>query len=234
MRYLKLLSVGVMAVFAVFAFAVTASSSALVLPDIHVLSGETYPLHLNFSDNKTTHSNLNDTAGNKLEGTGLLLLFLTFELSSLGSFEALFLKVINKKGASCNSEGDPSGEVLIKGSFHIVPLNTSKEDAILYLFKELTIECNAGKEKVFVKGSLLSPINFKGVAETSDFTELCGSALGDNKGKNTVTKYLEDAGNSAEAKIEANFGTGFHQGAEEVPEICPEALGGKMFQVLNR
>jgi hypothetical protein len=221
-------------VVAVLALWVATSASALVLPDIHVLSGETYPLHLNFSDNKKTAADVNDTAGNKLEGTGLLLLFLTFELSSLGSFAALFLKVTNKRGASCNSEGDPAGEVLVTGSFHIVPLNTSKEDAFLYLYKELTIECNAGKEKVFVKGRFLSLINFKGVAETGDFTEMCTLLSGDKKGKDNVTKYLEDAGNAATAKIELNFGTGFLQGALEVPEICPEALGGKMFQVLNR
>jgi hypothetical protein len=220
------------AVVAVLALWVATSASALVLPDIHVLSGETYPLHLNFSDNKQTAFTLNDTAGDKLEGTGILLLLLTYELSSLGSFELLLLKLTTKRGTACNTEGDATGEVLMTGSFHIVPLNTNKEDAILYLLKELTLAC--GREKELVRGSLLSPVNFKGVAETGDFTELCTSLAGDSKGKNAVTRYLEDAGNFAPAKLELDLGSGFIQGAVEFPQICPEALGGKMFQILNR
>jgi hypothetical protein len=219
-------------VIAVLALCIATSASALVLPDIHVLSGETYPLHLNFSDNKTTAFNSNDTAGDRLLGSGILLLLLTFELSSLGSFGLLFLKVITTHGASCNSEGDSSGEMLIKGSFHIVPLNTNKEDALLYLFKEFTIEC--GTELVKVRGSFLSRINFRGVAETGDFTELCTSLSGDFKGKNTITKYLEDAGNSVPAILEVNLKTVWLRAAWEFPELCPEALAGKMFQVLSR
>src|ERR1700685_179424 len=97
MRYFKVLGVGLLAVFGVMAFAITAMSSAatVTLPDAHLGAGESYPLHLQFSDNKPTASKLSNAAGGKLEGTGLLLLFLLTGLSSLGSFEVLFLDVLN-------------------------------------------------------------------------------------------------------------------------------------------
>jgi hypothetical protein len=236
MRYFKVLGVGLLAVFGVMAFAITATSSAatVTLPDVHVLSGESYPLHLNFSDNKPTASQLSNATGGKLQGTGLLLLFLTFGLSSLGSFEVLFLDVLNPKGgASCITAGDKSGEVLLKGSFHIVPTTTSGTPAILYLFAKFTITC--GALKAHVEGSALSPITFPGSSESESLTSLCGKSEGNGKGVANVREYINDNGTKVVAVLTSELGSGEGESAEEVVgEVCPEALEGKMFQVLQR
>jgi hypothetical protein len=236
MRYLKVLGVGLLATLGVMAFTITATSSAatVTLPDVHVLSGESYPLHLQFSDNKGTLSKLSNAKGGKLEGSGLLLLFLTFGLSSLGSFEVLFLAVKEPKEAvSCITSGDHSGEVLLKGSFHIVPTSATGTPAILYLFKQFSITCGA---KLFeVEGSSLSPITFPGSSETESLTQLCGKSEGNGKGVASVTEYINDNGTKVKAVLTTELGSGPGQSAEEVTgEVCPEALEGKMFQVLQR
>jgi hypothetical protein len=237
MRSLKALVISLTAMFGVLTFAITTASSAapVTLPDIHVLSGESYPLHLNFSDNKPIATQLSNAKGGKLAGTGLLLLFLTFELSSLGSFEVLFLKVIEgKTGDSCITAGDHSGEVLLKGSFHIVPTTTAGAPAILYLFAPFDLTC--GPLLAELEGGLLTPIVFKsGSTESESLTELCVVSTGNGKGVNSVTEYINDNGTKVKATIKSELGSGLGQSALEVAgEICPEALGGKMFQVLQR
>jgi hypothetical protein len=239
MRYLKVLSVGLLATIGVLAFAITATSSAAAvkLPDIHVLSGENYPLHLTFSDNKGTPTRLSNAKGGRLEGTGLLLLLLTVELSSLGSFEVLFLKVVEpKSGDTCITEGDHSGEVLLKGSFHIVPTTTTGAPAILYLFAPFQMTC--GPLLAEFEGSSLSPIVFKaGSTESESLTSLCVVSEGNGKGIATVTEYINDNGTKVKATLKSELlgGGGLGQSALEVTgQICPEALGGKMFQVLQR
>jgi hypothetical protein len=237
MRHLKALMISLTAMFGVLAFAITATSSAatVALPDIHVLSGESYPLHLNFSDNKPTVTKLSNAKGGKLEGTGLLLLLLTVELSSLGSFEVLFLKVVEPKdGDSCITAGDHSGEVLLKGSFHIVPTSAAGEPAILYLFAPFDLTC--GPLLAELEGSLLTPIVFKsGSTESESLTSLCVISTGNGKGVSTVTEYINDNGTKVKATLKSELGSGLGQSAIEVTgEVCPEALGGKMFQVLQR
>jgi hypothetical protein len=241
MRHLKVLGVGLLAMFGVLAFAITPTSSAAVtLPDIHLLSTETYPLHLSFSDNKPTAIKFSNAKGGKLEGTGLLLLFLTFGLSSLGSFEVLFLKVFEPKSKIlCNSVGDPtgSGEVLLKGSFHIVPTTAAGPPlAILYLFAPFKVECEAGAKKFSFKGELLTEIEFKaGGTEAESLTELCGISTGNGAGKPSLTEYINDAGTKVKVQFLTELGSGEGESALEVGgEFCPEALNGKMFQVLQR
>jgi hypothetical protein len=236
MRYFRVLSVGLLAMFGVLAFAITVTSSAatVALPDIHVLSGESYPLHLNFSDNKPTSTKLTNMGGGKLEGTGLLLLVLIFGLSSLGSFEVLFLKVINPKGgASCITTGDKSGEILLKGSFHIVPTTATGTPAVLYLFAKFTITC--GALKAHVEGSTLSLGNAEGTSESEAGTEVCGSITGNGSGVPTTREYINDNGTKVLATLTSELGAGEGESALEVTgEVCAEALEGKMFQVLQR
>jgi hypothetical protein len=235
MRYLKVLGAGVLAVFGVMAFVITATSSAaaVALPDVHVLSGESYPLHLNFSDNKPTVTKLSNEAGGKLLGTGLLLLFLLVGLSSLGSFEVLFLQVLEPKtGNSCSTTGDSAGEVLLKGTFHIVPTSAAGATAVLYLFAPFKITC--GTVKNTVEGDTLSPITEKGT-EGSNLTELCGTSEGNGKGEPKVKEYINDNGTKVKTLLNSDIGGLEGESAEEVTgEVCPEALGGKMFQILQR
>jgi hypothetical protein len=230
MRYLKILGTTLMAMLTL-GIAAT-SASALTLPDIHAL---TYPLHLNFEDNGTTGSKLIDVAGNKLEGKGLKLLFNITELTSLGTFEALFLNVKNPTTKeTCKTANDAAGEVLLKGTFHIVPLNTSKEDGIDFKFKEFRITCGAA-EIVKVRGSAISTLNFEKKTETEEFTQLCGELKGDGKGHNILTEYLNDSGVKVKNILEDEFGLGFNQASEEVEgEVCAKALNSGMFLILNR
>jgi hypothetical protein len=241
MRYFKVLGVGLLAMFGVMAFAITATSSAatVTLPDVHVLSTGTYPAHLSFSDNKPTASKLSNELGGELKGTGLLLLFLIFGLSSLGSFEVLFLKVLEPKtGDSCITTGDHSGEVLLKGTFHIVPTTTAGAPAILYLFAPFKITC--GPKTFKVSGSSLSPITFPGSSESEGLTELCGTSKGNGAGKAEVTEFINDNGTKVVAVLTSELGLGEGESAEEVgEEVCPEALKTSSglvntFQVLQR
>jgi hypothetical protein len=235
MRHLKILGMTLIAMFALGIMA-TSASAEQVLPDIHALATIEYPLHLQFNDNGTTPSKLTDVAGNELSGKGLLLLFLLKELSALGEFEVLFLhveKLVKGVGTPCKKAGEKAtGEVLITGTFHIVPLNTLHEDGVLYLFNELEIEC--GLAKVKVRGAVISTVNYKTVKESEDFTELCGKLEGNGAGKNKLTEYLNDNGTKVKAILEAEFGNGFKQAAEEVGEICPVTLNKGMFSVLQR
>jgi hypothetical protein len=241
MRHFKVLGVGLLAMFGVMAFAITATSSAaaVTLPDAHVLSTGTYPLHLDFSDNKPTASQLSNELGGELKGTGLLLLFLIFGLSSLGSFEVLFLKVLEPKtGDLCFTGSDATGEVLLKGSFHIVPLTPTGEPAVLYLFAAFKITC--GPKTFKVSGSTLSPIVFKaGSTEGEDLTELCGEIKG-KEGKAKVTEYINDNGTKLKATLTSELGLGEGESAENVEEeVCPEALKTSSglvntFQILQR
>jgi hypothetical protein len=235
MRYLKILGT---ALVAMLLFGIVATSAlTFPLPDAHALATFEYPLHLQFADNGKTNANLNDVAGNRLEGKGLLVLFLLKDLSSLGEFEALFLNVVkvNKTGnVPCNSVSDKKGEVLLTGIFHIVPLNTSKkeEDGIDFEFNAFEIEC--GPTKVKIEGSVISTVNYKGVKENEDFTELCGRLGGNGKGINNITEYIEDNGLKVKDVLLVDFGNGLKQASLEIgEEVCGKTLKG-MFSILTR
>jgi hypothetical protein len=242
MRHFKVLGIGLLAMFGVLAFAITTTSSAatVTLPDVHVLSTGTYPLHLSFSDNKPTATKLSNELGGELEGTGLLLLFLIFGLSSLGSFEVLFLKVLEPKtGNSCITSGDKSGEVLIKGSFHVVPTEPRGEPAVLYLYAPFKLTC--GPKTFKVSGSVLTPARFKsGSTELEGLTEACGVSEGNGSGVAKVREYINDNGTKVVAVITSELGEGEGESALEVEgEVCPEALKTSSglvntFQVLQR
>jgi hypothetical protein len=241
MRYLTVLGVGLLAMFGGMAFAITPASYAVVaLPDTHVLSAETYPLRLSFSDNKPTAIKLSNAKGGKLEGTGLLLFSTTFGLAMPGSFEVSFLKVLEPKSiALCNSVGDPtgSGEVLVKGSLHIVPTTaTGTPLAALELFAPFKIECEAGAKKFSIKGETLAEIKFKaGSTESESLTEGCVVATGNGAGKPNLSEYINDEDTKVKVQLLSELGSGEGESALEVRgEVCPEALGGKMFQVLQR
>jgi hypothetical protein len=207
------------------------SASALTLPDIHAL---TYPLHLSFADNGNTPGKFIDTAGNKWESKGFLLLLEIGELTSLGTYGMLFLNLQNPTTKeTCKTAGDAAGEVLIHGTFHIVPLNTSKEDGILFLFKEFKITC--GTEIVKVRGAVISTVNFEGKSESEEFTQLCGKLTGDGKGHNNITEYLNDGGTKTKGLLEDERGLGFNPLAVEIgEEFCMKALNSGMFLILNR
>src|ERR1700738_910621 len=212
MKHLKILGI---ALVAMFVFGITATS-AFALPDVSIVLAGTYPLHLNFEDNGKTESLLETTGGSALHGKGLKVLLLFKELSPLGTFEALFLNVIVLPGKeSCNTEGDKAGEVLTKGTFHVVwrTLKTDPEGkltlGIAFLPETVTIKCQKTTTKV--KGCALSTLE----AAEGELSESTGELKG-SKGKNNLTEYYNNEGKLVKCILESNFGTGFQQSDEVV------------------
>lgn len=227
MRHLKILGV---ALVAMFALGITATS-AFALPDISIALGGAYPIHLQFGDNGKTKSLLETITGAALHGEGLLLLLLTKELSSLGTYEALFLNVIGPlpKTTNCNTEGDKKGEVLTTGTFHVVYIKlTPLTLGIAFLTAPVTIKCEKTTTKV--EGCALSTLE----AAEGELTKVSGELKGE-KGKNNLTKYFNSEGKEVECKLLSNFGTGNQQSDEVVAEPIPlEVLEGKMFEITGR
>jgi hypothetical protein len=199
-----------LAILAVSAIA-SASASALALPTLKFLTGETYPV--TFSGTTTATAFLETAIGEKITATQTKL---TGELTAgvLGPFTADFTGAKLKEN-SCNTEGDAAGVILIKGEFHLVfdsfePLHA----AILLLVGETAIKC--GATTIHVKGELLGlvePIN----TETTTFKVKTHCVVG-KKGLQEDLTYWNDAGTKKEkTTLEANFGLGFEKACEEVP-----------------
>jgi hypothetical protein len=237
MKHLKVLGV---AFVALFAFGITTATTAFALPDISITLGGAYPLHLEVTL-LTLATKLSSGTGKSLTGEGFLLLYLTKELTALGTFEALFLKVENAKKTKCNSVADKAGEVLTRGTFHVVytSLNGSTQGlqlGVLYLVQPFEIECGT-EEFPLVRGSLLSSINSSGTgtgSTSNELTTLSGASPGNGAGVPTIKFYDNESGVAQLAKLETNFGTGFVTTAEEITETTVTALEGKMFVISSR
>jgi hypothetical protein len=234
MKCLKLFGVGLLTLFAV---ALTASSSFAQLPDISVALGGTYPLHLEVTL-LNVRTEVQTEGASALKGSGLLLLELTEQLTSLGSFEVLFTSVLNpgaEKPTSCISENgttkDASGLVLTLGTFHVVLVPPHGSLGILFLVQPLKVIC--GGLTVHVRGSVLSPNNATGT-EGTEYSAVTGVFKG-TAGKPEVTEYLNDGGTIVNAHLELDFGSEF-TGAAGVVEsaVTATALEGKMFVVKPR
>jgi hypothetical protein len=233
MKHLKLLGV---AAVALCAMGISTATTAFALPDVSLtLTGSAFPLHLEVTL-LTNTTNLSSASGSTAHGEGLLLLLLASELSSLGTFEALFTKVENE-GNKCFSEEnaakDPEGEVLTKGTYHIVWTSLSPLTlGTLFLVLEFTLVCGATKTKV--RGNVLSSLN-AGASEATELTSDGGVLAGNGKGVPNLKTYYNNSGASVTAKLEGNSGAGFAQNAEEVTgEVTVTALKGNMFVITGR
>jgi len=235
MKCLKLFGVGLVAL---FTLALTASSSFAQLPDVSIALGGTYPLHLEVTILNVV-TELSTTGGSHLKGSGVLLLLLTEELTSLGSFEVLFTSVLNpqaeKQPTSCISENgttkDSSGLVLTLGTFHIVLLPHASL-GLLFLVQPLKIIC--GPVTIHVRGLALSWINNATGTEGTEYTALTGILQG-KEGKPEVTEYLNEGGTIVKAVLESDFGTEFQASDEDVETaVTATALEGKMFVIKPR
>ena len=116
----------------VVAAGLATATTAFGLPDVSLtLSGSAFPLHLEVTL-LTAKTKLTSASGTIADGEGLLVLALTSELGSLGTDEALFTNV-DTEGTKCFSEEngakDPEGEILTKGTYHIVYTSLSPFNA---------------------------------------------------------------------------------------------------------
>jgi hypothetical protein len=233
MKHLKL--IGVVAA-ALFTLGITTATTAFALPDVSLtLTGSAFPLHLEVTL-LTVKTKLSSASAVVASGEGLLLLLLANELSSLGTFEALFTNVVGE-GEKCFSEEngakDPAGEVLTKGTYHIVYTSlTPLTLGTLFLVLEFTLVCGATKTKV--RGNVLSSLN-AGASETTELTSDGGVLAGNGKGVPSLKTYYNNSGTAVSAKLEGNSGAGFTQNAEEVEgEVTVTALKGNMFVITSR
>ena len=231
MRCLKLFGVGLVAL---FTLALTSSSFAQ-LPDISVALGGTYPLHLEVTA-LNGRTELQTEGFESLVGTGLLLLLLAAQLTSLGSFELLFTSVLRPGPAqpvSCFSENgttkDGTGLVLTLGTFHIVLVPPHGSLGLLFLLQPLKIIC--GAVTIRIRGSALSLITNATGTEGSEYSALTGALKGFN-GVPEVDEYLNEGGTIIDAHLEADFGIEFMGAAESLAgEVMATALEGKMFVI---
>jgi len=228
MRHLKLFGLALAALFVLGIATAGAAQAQFTLPDLSLLPGEPYPLHLNYESatEKTKLSNPVEV----LEGEGLKLLILCESLTSLCKYLVTFENVKTEKGVACNSVGDAAKTVLVAGEeVHFVSYLASGvlKLGLLYLVANvLSIEC--GSLKIKVKGSALSGATPNGEA---DQTELGGTLTGNGAGKPTLTTYYNDSKEEVKAKLESNFGTGYKESAEEAAgTVTVKALSG-MFDI---
>jgi hypothetical protein len=233
MKHLKLLGVALAALFALGISATT----AFALPDVSLtLTGSSFPLHLDVTL-LSVATKLTSASGAGFEGVGFLLLLLALSLTSLGTFEALFTKVKETGGAGseCKSPGDPLGEVLTKGTYHIVyTALTPLTLGLLFLVQPVTLTC--GASEFDVRGLVLSSINPGSIGtEGTELISVLGASKGNGKGKPNVTTYYNDGGTAVKAKLETEFGAGFVETDEEVEaEITLLALKTNMFVITSR
>jgi hypothetical protein len=123
---------------ALLTLAITSTTHAAVnLPDISVtLTGGTYPVRIQ-GTLRNAIVEVGTSSGVVIEGKGVTLLLLTTELSALGTFTLDYTNYREpKSGATCQTAGDAAGVILVKGEFHLVPLEVSAALPLGILFLE--------------------------------------------------------------------------------------------------
>jgi len=218
------------------------ASSASALPDISLtLVGATYPVHMSVTA-LTIKTRLTNVVKENLAGEGVLVIVFLNELGHLGTYEALFTNVTDKAGTKCfseeNAKQDPSGEVLTKGTWHLVYTSLSGSTqglqlGVLALASPVEVIC--GVEVIKVKGDELGSVQTLEGTETTEYDSGTGVLLGDDEGSPNIKVFYNEAGASVKAKLEVNFGSGFKEGVEELGEpttsTTPE---GRMVVITSR
>ena len=233
MKRLKLLGVTLVALCAMGLMA----ASAFALPDISVTLGGVFPLHLEYN-NATNKTKLESASGVTLSGEGLKVTYGMGALAALGTFKAIFSRVV--KGTEKCENTATEGEVATEGEFHIVYTSLSPLTlGTLYLVTELTgateINCTENANKVKVKGDVIGAINLGSSTEATQFTGLKNHLSG-TKGKQEFHTFYNDSGTAVTAKLEGNTDGAGYKESNQVVEGEPEATaeGGKMFVITSR
>jgi hypothetical protein len=206
-----------MALFAVFAMsaAFTATAALAELPDVHVLSGDTYPATGEGEVAGAEVGVLETELGEKLTSSTVNAKAELTELSSLGPGVLTFTGVTEPRTKTpCNTAGDVSGTVKFSGEYHIVRAVKAGPFQLLILFKELVVECNSGKLKVKVRSPAL--VKLEKITAGTDVTEYGLVSKCAGKGKPELKEYLNDEEKLTKAVLTANFGLGFETACENV------------------
>jgi hypothetical protein len=190
----------------------------------------------------TVRTKLTNIVKETLTGEGILVIVFLNELGHLGTYEALFTKVVNREATACfseeNAKKDPSGEVLTKGTWHLVYTSLSGSTqglqlGVLALASPVEVVC--GAEVIKVKGDELGSVQTLEGTEATEYDSGTGVLLGDGEGSPNIKFFYNEAGASVKAKLEVNFGSGFKEGDEELAEpTTSTAPGGKMVVITSR
>lgn len=238
MRYVNRLALALATAF-MLVLATTISASAL--PDISLtLSGATYPDQMSITA-LTVKTKIADVAKNILKGEGVLLVAYLNELGHLGTYEALLTKVEKESTLCFSEEGgkkDSSGEVLTRGTWHLVYTSLAGSPqglqlGLLALTSPVTVKC--GSSEVMIKGDGLGSVDTLTGGETEEYTQLGGVVKGNGEGTPNIRFFYNEAGTGVKAKTEVNFGTGFKEAAEEDEEsVAVTGAEGKMIVITSR
>jgi hypothetical protein len=205
---------------------VTATSAlAVTLPDVHVALEEAYPITATSKAPKAI-TGLATAGGSVLTGEGVETTLTWTELSAAGTYVANFTNVV--KGAKkCKTTGDAAGTVLISGGVALVTVSEAPLTvAPLFSVPKTKIECEG--LNVTVEGNVLG--TYTG-SLNKQITEFTGTLKGE-KGKQELTKYLNDAGETKEALLLSEAGAGFTKSSENVSEVIT-FKSAKMLEVLG-
>jgi hypothetical protein len=209
------------ALFAVLmlATAFAATSAMAELPDVHLLSGESYGTGVKgegtLENGGVVVGTLETVLGETLTATSINVKATLKELSALGPGTLTFKGVTEPRTKTLcltTSNTKVEGEVILPGEYHVVT-NAGLTPMVLILFEELTVECNNKKLKIKVKAPAL--IKLEKLTSGTDVEKYGLVANCTAKGKQELTEYLNDEGKVVtKAFLLANFGLGLEQACE--------------------
>jgi hypothetical protein len=182
---------------------------ALELPDISVLSGESYPATAEGTVEGTEVAVFETELGEKLTSNKITFTIELLELSSLGPAVLSLTGVLEPKSKTfCHSIGEPEGTLTISGEYHVVDTSLSPLTVThLFLFAEFLALCNKGKLLVKVRGPVVIKLEKLSSGTWVTAYGLVIQCVG--KGKPQLREYLNDEGKSTKAVPTMNFGLGF-------------------------
>jgi hypothetical protein len=216
---MRLLKSGLVHLLLVGAFSLISISPALgALPDVHILSGEEYGTGVTgegtLENAGAIVAELETGLGEKLTATAVTAKATLKELSALGPDTLTFKGVTEprtKTRCLTTSNTKVEGEVIVPGEYHVVDAygqpgeESPSVHAFLFLFGELTIECNSKKLKVKVRAPVL--VQLAKVTSGTD-VEQYGLVARCGAGLQLLKEYLNDEGKAIHGELAANFGLG--------------------------
>jgi hypothetical protein len=224
--------------FCLLAFGCVAASSAVALPSILLLAGETGGSLLIKSVTNTLEYHLETEASNHVNGEGVLLQLHFPNVSEpKGIYELLVTryKYGTEATNTCQSIGDPAEEVLFpKRTFHLVYDSlTVLGVAVLLLIPRFQYECKTGSTTtllVSLEGNiltLLSPINKEILtSENLGIVSRCSAGVPKDK------TWWSDAGGKERSSLNANVGLGLEEACLAV-EGTVKMTVSKMAEVMG-
>jgi hypothetical protein len=209
---MRLLKVGLIQLLLISALGLASAVPALAeltLPDVSVLSGDTYPATGEGTVEGAEVVKLETELGEKLTGSRATFKVEFTKLSSLGPATLTLVGIVEPRSKTfCHSLGEPEGTLKIEGEYHVVDTSLSPLTVThLFLFPEFLALCNGGKLLVKVRGPVL--IKLEKVSSGVDITAygLVIQCVG--KGKQELKEYFNDAAEKTKGAASANFGLGF-------------------------